>query len=276
MSPELRSRLLVALIGVPFGLYAMYLGGIFFTVLVALLSSLIIREMARLLRKLDMHAISLIIYFSNLAIIAVAHFGTLAMLSYVVWSTILVSGFSALRPDPLRGARRLLATLYVPMATGFPLASLIMLRDSESWSSNLAGGLMIMLIVGGVWIVDTAAYMVGKNLGRHKLAPNLSPKKTVEGAVGSVLSGVVFSILWGAMIAEHLPLIHRVFIGAIIGSVSILGDLVQSMIKRAAGVKDSGRMFFGHGGVYDRFDSLMYVAPSVFLYLLATGLIDVR
>ncbi|MCB2198190.1 phosphatidate cytidylyltransferase [bacterium] len=273
MSADLRKRLQVAVLGVPFGILAAYVGDWFFSLMILVVSSLIIRELSRLLRKLDWHSIPWLSYVTNASLIAVAHFYTLRELSLVVIIAVVIGGLSSLRGDALRGARRLIPTFYVSFAVGYPVATLVMIRDSVTWESNFAGMAMIMMIIGGVWIVDTCAYFVGRSFGRHKLAPRLSPNKTIEGALGSLFGGALFAALWGLMIQHQVGIWHRIVIGLLIGSVSVLGDLVQSMLKRAAGVKDSGSMFPGHGGVYDRFDSLLFVAPTVFIYMLAAGLL---
>lgn len=276
MSADLRKRLQVAVVGVPFGILAAYVGDWFFSLMIVVVSSLIIRELSRLLRKLDWHSIPWLSYATNIALIAVAHFFTLRELSLVVIVALVIGGLSSLRGDALRGARRLIPTFYVSFAVGFPVATLVMIRESVTWETNFSGMVMIMMIIGGVWIVDTCAYFVGRGLGRHKLAPRLSPNKTIEGALGSLIGGAVFAALWGMMVHQQVGLWHRVVIGLLIGSVSVLGDLVQSMLKRAAQVKDSGSMIPGHGGVYDRFDSLLFVAPTVFIYMYAAGLLVIR
>lgn len=273
MTAELRQRLFVAVLGVPLGIYSAYVGGWFFTLMVSLISLLITRELMRLLRHMSLGAVPWITYVASLAIPILAHLFGVQPLAIIVWAAFIVTGISSLRSDPNRGAQRLVATVFVYTFVGFPVSSLILLRDSATWQSNFAGGVMIMYIIGGVWIVDTFAYIFGKKFGRHTLWKALSPKKTIEGVVGSLLSGVVFSLLWAMMIADHIPVLHRVFIGLLIGSISVIGDLVQSMLKRAVGVKDSGTFFPGHGGVFDRFDSLLFVAPTIYLYVLAAGLV---
>lgn len=136
------------------------------------------------------------------------------------------------------------------------------------------GGLgpwMILLLCMMVWGADTGAYIAGRLYGRHKLAPNVSPGKTMEGAWG----GMAASILIGLIVSLALglgsgPAFFMAILGGWIAAVSILGDLTLSMFKRATGIKDSGRLFPGHGGVLDRLDSMLAAAPwyVVGLYLL--------
>ena len=117
-----------------------------------------------------------------------------------------------------------------------------------------------------IWVTDSAAYFVGKKYGRHKLAPQISPNKTWEGTLagagaGMLLAGIFFSI------AFHVNFFASLLVSLLISSIGQVGDLVESKVKRLAGVKDSGKLFPGHGGVLDRFDSIMLSAP--FAYILS-------
>jgi phosphatidate cytidylyltransferase len=123
----------------------------------------------------------------------------------------------------------------------------------------------LLFAVGVCWIGDSAAYFAGRALGKHKLCPELSPGKTIEGAVAALIATSAFGA-W--MVPTHLggTIPMGVGIGAILGVAAILGDLLESVLKRWAGVKDSSNLFPGHGGILDRLDSLFLVAPL----LLAT------
>lgn len=117
------------------------------------------------------------------------------------------------------------------------------------------------------WAGDTGAYAAGKLFGKHKLCPELSPAKTVEGAVGAVVWAVAFSLYWAPRYFT-LPLWLVVASGAVLAACGILGDLLESAAKRWAGVKDSSQIFPGHGGAFDRFDSLFLAAPLVWAVFL--------
>ena len=113
-----------------------------------------------------------------------------------------------------------------------------------------------------VWAADSGAYFAGRHLGKHKLAPTISPNKTVEGAVGGLLAGVAVAIglgLWAGAGSAQLPALALV--AALAVAVSIVGDLVESLLKRQAGVKDSGHLIPGHGGILDRIDGVLAAVP---------------
>ena len=121
----------------------------------------------------------------------------------------------------------------------------------------------------GTWIADSGAYIFGKSLGRHKLAPRLSPNKTVEGYVGGIVLGTLFTVIIAYFL--DLDLVIALILGLLVSIVSPAGDLGVSMLKRAVGVKDSGKILPGHGGALDRIDSLVWsVAMAYFLVTLTS------
>jgi phosphatidate cytidylyltransferase len=126
--------------------------------------------------------------------------------------------------------------------------------------------LIVLLVV--TWAGDTAALLIGKKFGRHLFAPGLSPKKTNEGAIAGLLGGVAAAIILQRFAFANLPLIHVIVVSLLIGMFGQLGDLAESMLKRAAEIKDSSSLIPGHGGVLDRIDSLLFAFPVLYLYLL--------
>jgi phosphatidate cytidylyltransferase len=118
------------------------------------------------------------------------------------------------------------------------------------------------------WTCDTAAYAVGRAFGRRRLAPALSPKKSVEGAVGGFLATIGAGALAKAWFAPYLSWWDALLLGVIVGVFAQVGDLVESLLKRDADTKDSSALIPGHGGVLDRFDSLLFAAPLVYYYLV--------
>jgi phosphatidate cytidylyltransferase len=115
-------------------------------------------------------------------------------------------------------------------------------------------------------VADTAAFFVGNAAGRRKLAPAISPGKTVEGALGGLAGGVAAAAAVRALGLPSVPLGHALLLGLGVAALGIVGDLVESLLKRWAGVKDSGTLFPGHGGMLDRLDSVLFGAPALYYY----------
>ncbi|HET7746039.1 MAG TPA: phosphatidate cytidylyltransferase [Vicinamibacteria bacterium] len=126
----------------------------------------------------------------------------------------------------------------------------------------------VALLLAIVMMADSAAYFAGSAFGRRKLAPRISPAKTWEGAAGAVLGGIVAAIVVRRLGLPRLPLLDAVALGAAVAVAGTAGDLFESLLKRWAGVKDSGTLFPGHGGMLDRLDSLLFAAPVLYYYFL--------
>ncbi len=125
----------------------------------------------------------------------------------------------------------------------------------------------ILLLVLGVWSYDTGAYLVGRQIGRHKFMTHISPAKSIEGLVGGLVTTTVVTCLMLAALGQAWP--GGLLLGPLLGLAAQAGDLAESMIKRAAGAKDSGTLIPGHGGILDRIDSFLFAGPVVALYVLA-------
>lgn len=123
-----------------------------------------------------------------------------------------------------------------------------------------------VMLIFFIWMNDTMAYLTGSFLGRTPFFPKISPKKTLEGTIGGIVFAMAFATIWGSL-TDWFPLWQWVLMGAIASIAGTAGDLIESKLKRMAGVKDSGNLMPGHGGALDRFDSLLFAAP--FAYLLA-------
>jgi phosphatidate cytidylyltransferase len=127
--------------------------------------------------------------------------------------------------------------------------------------------LLIVSIFASIWICDSAAFFGGTALGKHKLFPRVSPNKSWEGAVFGLLFAVIAMVISKVIILGFLSWFDVITIGLIVGIIGQIGDLIESLFKRDAGVKDSSTLIPGHGGIFDRFDSLLYTAPAVLLYI---------
>ncbi len=163
----------------------------------------------------------------------------------------------------------LATTAYAPLFYALGFGSFVLIREYPSLyglDPTPAGGWIVLLILS-TWMCDTAAYVGGSYLGKHKLMPRISPNKTVEGTVIGFLFALLTAYLCHIWFIKGLRWMDSLFIGAVAGSIGQYGDLFESMIKRDVNVKDSSRLIPEHGGILDRFDSLTVSAPVVYLYL---------
>ena len=145
--------------------------------------------------------------------------------------------------------------------------SLMLYFYREDLFGDMAGPGLIVLVFCLLWANDIFAYLTGKLLGKHKLFSRISPGKTIEGSLGGLVFTVIAMVVF-AQYADWLPIAAGVGMAAIAVVFGTLGDLSESMLKRQAGVKDSGKLIPGHGGILDRFDSVMFSVPFIFVYLL--------
>jgi phosphatidate cytidylyltransferase len=150
-----------------------------------------------------------------------------------------------------------LATLYVGMLGG----SMIRLHSDFTDGPKLVFFLLLV-----VWLGDSGAYYFGRTFGRHKLSPRISPKKTVEGLIGGVITAIATAVVIHFTFFRNFPLPHAIIAGVILSLTGVIGDLAESMWKRSADVKDSGTLLPGHGGFLDRFDSVFYTTPILYMY----------
>jgi phosphatidate cytidylyltransferase len=134
----------------------------------------------------------------------------------------------------------------------------------SQWYLMQKGYEWILFLYGCVWASDSFAYFIGKSVGKRKLYKEVSPNKTVVGAFGSVAGGILSALLLGDLLLKGMGLPALIVMGFSIGSVTIVGDLVESMFKRDAGVKDSGSFIPGHGGVLDKIDGVLFAGPVLY------------
>ena len=204
----------------------------------------------------------LVAYFAIYAYNAGVPYADLAILVYGIYfiARIIIQVFSE-DFDPLK---RLSASLMGHIYVSMPVALLS--------STYLSSPALVLLIFLMIWVNDTFAYLVGMAFGRHRLFPRVSPKKSWEGFAG----GIVFTIALGVAFTYLFPKItpfygvgQFVMLGVVVSLAATFGDLLESTLKRAAGVKDSGTIIPGHGGMLDRIDSLLLVVPTVTILLMA-------
>lgn len=133
---------------------------------------------------------------------------------------------------------------------------------------NGIGAQWILLLLLIIWTGDTFALLAGRTFGKHLLAPGLSPKKTYEGAIAGLLGGIVIAVAAQRLFLQDLPMLHVIVLSFLLGIFGQLGDFAESLLKRAAEIKDSSHLIPGHGGALDRMDSLLFAIPVLYFYIL--------
>jgi phosphatidate cytidylyltransferase len=141
-----------------------------------------------------------------------------------------------------------------------PLGMLVAVHGLLGWRATL-------LLIGTVVVSDSMQYYTGRSLGRHPLAPSISPKKTIEGAVGGVVFGTIFMTIFGAQVLPFSGYGPLVILGLLVVAFGIGGDLFESRLKRTAGLKDSSSLIPGHGGILDRIDALLFAVAPFYLFV---------
>ena len=160
--------------------------------------------------------------------------------------------------DSDEGSDKLFGAVYVGWLLGYAI-----------WlQGRVDGPQLVLFLVGVTWAGESAAYLVGSSVGRHRLAPILSPRKTLEGAIAQVIVSVAAALVLAAWLQPACSLAGAAGGGALLGVIGQVGDLAESAIKRSIGTKDTGGLIPGHGGMLDRIDSLLFNAPALYLYSL--------
>ncbi len=272
----MRSRALSALILVPVLLAVLGLGGIVLAAGVALVTVIAAREAFALLAASGQPTLPLLGGVLALTVVLDAAFpGVLegSGLLLVAVGIVLVSVASFARPDPRDGLATWMATtfgaLYVSLlafvvrlghaAPAVPdAAPLAFLGAERGW---------ILLLVLTVWAYDTGAFLLGSRFGRQRFLTHLSPSKTYAGLIGGIAASTIVAAILLATLGQS-P-VHALLLGPLVALAAQAGDLAESMLKRAAGAKDSGTLIPGHGGVLDRVDSFLFAAPVLTLYVVA-------
>jgi phosphatidate cytidylyltransferase len=218
-------------------------------------------EYVTMAEQLDTRVYSLVSLVGTIAImLAMVTPGT--PLDVVLISALIVIGgltVGAGRPDPAR-LRDATASLFPLIYLGLPIGALVAVRAS-------VGREAVLVLVAVIVSSDTGQYYAGRAFGRHLLAPTISPKKTVEGAVGGLVVGTAVTVGIGLYWLPGVPPAALALLGAALVALGIVGDLFESLLKRSAGVKDSSALIPGHGGILDRIDSWLFAAPVYYVFL---------
>ena len=250
------TRIISALVGLPIILFFIYMGGGAFAFMVAVLATIGLYEFARMASGRQkflfvpvLLGVWLLLLGSYLAWPDWTAIGLLV--TFCVVFAVAVFRFPDFNVEDI--AVNLLGLIYI----GWTLAHLI------AFDGLGDGRLLVLYLFVAIWGSDSGAYFVGRFLGKHKLCPRVSPKKTIEGSIGGIITTCVLLLLLDAYFGMLSPL-TAIAIGVAISVIGQVGDLSESLIKRYYGVKDSGNLIPGHGGILDRFDSIMLAAPVMY------------
>lgn len=254
------NRYLGAVMIAPFIIFV-FLGGIYLKGFIFALSAMAMWEFYRALKKKEFKPIASIGYILLIIYYLLNNNFELMMYVLVIATFILLMiPVINLKYTFIDVALTLLGFMY----TGVLFSFVYMI------STKMNGEFLVWLIFIGSWLSDTAAFYSGKLFGKNKLCPKVSPKKTIEGSLGGMIGAILFSGLFGIIVNMYIyimPIYHYFLIGALCGVFGQFGDLVASSIKRYVGIKDYSNLIPGHGGILDRFDSIIFSATVIFYYL---------
>lgn len=251
LTGETARRILVAIPWIAFAIAIVVLGGPVFAVAMAGLGLLCLREyfaMAAPLRPVQMAA-----YIALVAMVAAAYFGTAFNVLLVATASFPLLFFFGARRRPRDGiVISMGVTVLGAVWIGLPLVHAVLLRDLPDH-----GAALLIDVLVGTFATDTAAYATGRMFGAHRITPDLSPNKTIEGLVGGFLIGTM--AFWFAGLYQNwLSGADALIIGAAVAAIAPIGDLFASMVKRDLGAKDTGKLFGPHGGLLDRLDAVLF------------------
>lgn len=253
-------RVISGVLGIPILLAVVHYGGAILFAAIIIVALIGLYEFYQAIKEKELHPVTWLGYIIAVGILTQFYYSSLRV-SVLFWLVLAVITLSFIlltnrKYTIIDASVTIYGILYVPVLLGH-----ILLTSLES------NNIVIWLIFITAWGADTCAYFSGYLFGKRKLCPNISPKKTIEGAIGGTLGTVIISGIFGYLfLRDHLLAV--LFIGLIGSIVSVMGDLTASIIKRSVGIKDFGNLIPGHGGILDRFDSILFTAPVVYYLLI--------
>jgi phosphatidate cytidylyltransferase len=263
-----RKRWITGLVALPFLIYLIYAGGVAFASLIAVAAVAALWEYFRIaFNSPDSNLgkiVSAIGYLTALSMVATAYRYSSEMLIAVMGANIIISGFVFLfffksNPQIIESIRiQLQGVIYIPLS----LSILVLIRNGTD------GIVWIFFLLAIIFAGDTSAFYVGTYFGRHKLSPSVSPGKTIEGSIGGFLANILVGSIFKLLLFPYLSWGICFFFFILIGAAGQVGDLFESALKRMSGVKDSGTILPGHGGILDRIDALLFASPVMYFFII--------
>lgn len=265
------TRILTGIVGIGAMTFIIQSGDWYFAVFVLLLSVIGWHEFSRAFAKKGIRTTYFLGFLCLLLLWGCSWLGSAEELMAVTTGVVLLALLMTVLLHDRISFKGACASIAGVLYIGLPLGHLLMLRfwEGESLATPLGsfemGCALIWIMFIGTWASDTFAYFTGSAIGSHKLCPSISPNKTVEGFLGSVVGTTVSVAALGSSFFSF-SMTEMAALGFAISIFATLGDLVESVFKRYTGIKDSGSLIPGHGGVLDRFDSVLYTAPLVYYF----------
>jgi phosphatidate cytidylyltransferase len=261
---ETAKRVLVALPWIAFAIAIAVAGGSVFAVAMVGIGVVCLREYVEM--TADARPLAIPAYLAVAALVVAAHFGTAFNVLLILAASFPLLFFFAARSRRREGVTVSLGVTVLGIFwIGIPLVHAVLLRDLPAHGA----GLLVDVLVG-TFVADTAAYATGRMFGSHKIAPSISPNKTIEGLVGGFLIGTM-GFWFAGLYQDWLSGVDALIIGAAIAAIAPVGDLFESMLKRDLGTKDTGTLFGPHGGILDRLDAVFFTI--VVGYYLSVALV---
>lgn len=296
---ELLKRVIVGVIGIPIGLAIIYIGGIVFTIALSIISSIALWEYYLLFTRKKYHPYKIFgIVLNNVYIFGfyITHsqnkfgYDFFIFFFFILFTLIilLTIGIISKRANSLINfAATMSGLIYVT----FAFLTLNFIREFNLFYEWIQGNFfqiysavgqiglfknigndwaakLTITMISSVWISDSFAYFIGIKFGKHKILPSVSPKKSWEGFIGGLFGAILGFAFLGYYLLPHIPVFHLLIMGLIVTVFGQTGDFAESKFKRDSETKDSSSILPGHGGILDRFDSLMFISPVMFIYLI--------
>lgn len=262
-------RIVTGLVGMLVTFFVVNQGGALFSAAVAVLAATAWHEYCGAFARFKLRPSYALGMLGIAFVLGCAHFGQWQDAAGVMTLTTLLVLSKAVLFSAQFSIRQACVSVCGVFYIALPFAHLILLRAMEG-QALLGGALtlgcaLVWTMFIGTWASDTFAFFVGSHFGKHKLCPKISPGKTKEGFAGAIAGTIALTTAFGAYLGW--PLGHMAALGALIAVTGTIGDLVESSFKRLTGIKDSGSFLPGHGGAWDRFDSVLFTAPMVYYYV---------